>query len=121
VQPPRNPSKTPKGIVFLIGYAATISAVWGYDMVVCRGVLAGVASTLLRLAFLVFVSPSVLATVLFLVACGSAVAFALGALPLFRERKELLLFVVPVASLLIGIAAASSAGIPIRCSLSPWR
>ncbi|HMZ86331.1 MAG TPA: hypothetical protein PKN26_13385 [Giesbergeria sp.] len=121
MQSPRIHSKSPRGIVFLIGYVATISAVLGYDMVVCRGIFAGVLSALLRLGFLVFVSPSVLATVLFLVAFCSAVAFALGALPLFRERKELLLFVIPVAALLLGIAAASNAGIPVRCSLSPWR
>lgn len=121
MQPPRIHSKSPRGIVFLIGYAATLSAVLGYDMVVCSGVFAGVLSALLRLGFLVFVSPGVLATVLFLLACCTAVAFAFGALPLFRERKELLLFVVPVAALLLGIAVASYAGIAVRCSLSPWR
>lgn len=121
MQSPLSSSKSPKGIIFLIGYVSTISAVLGYDILACHGLFAGVVSALMRLSFLVFVSPSVLATILFLLACCSAVAFAVGALPIFRERKELLLFVVPVATFLLGISAASSGDIQLGCSLSPWR
>lgn len=121
MQLPDSHSKSSWGIVVLIGYASTISAVWGYDIVACRGVIAGAASALMRLSFLVFVSPSVLTTVLLMFACWAVVAFALGALPLFRERKELLLFVLPVAALLVGIWAATSGEIQVRCSLYPWR
>jgi hypothetical protein len=113
-------SRSPRGIVILIGYASTISAVLGYDIVACGGVATGVASALMRLSFLVFVSASVLATVLLLFFCCSAIALAVGALPVFRERKELLLLVIPVASFLIGILAALSGEMAVRCALSPW-
>ena len=108
-------------MVFLVGYASTVSGVWGYDLLACRGIAAGTASALLRLTFLVFVTPGVFFTVLLLFVCCTAMAFALGALPVFRERKELLLFVLPVAAFLVGISAATSGEIPVRCALSPWR
>jgi hypothetical protein len=121
MQPPNGGSKSPWRIVLLIGYASTIAGVWGYDMVACRGVIAGTASALLRLTFLVFVSPGVLGTVLLLLACCAAAGYALAALPLFRERKELLLFLLPVAALLVGISAATSGGMQVQCALSPLR
>lgn len=121
MQPPLDRKKPPRGIVFLIGYVTVITGVWGYDMVACRGLVAGAVSALQRLAFLVFVSPRVLVTVLVLFACATAAGFALGALAPFRPRKELLLFVLPVAAFLVGYGVATSGGIPVGCSLSPWR
>ena len=109
------------GIVFLIGYVTTIAGVWGYDMVACRGLVAGAVSALQRLAFLVFVSPRVLVAVLVLFACCTAAGFALAALPVFRQRKELLLVVLPVAAFLVGYGVAMSGAMPVGCSLSPWR
>jgi len=121
LQPPRSQSSTPGGIVFLIGYASTVSAVWGHDIVACSGVGAGVLSALLRLSFLVFVSPSALAVALLLLLACTALALAVGALPVFRDRKELLLLLLPVAWLLIGLSVGSLGLIDARCSLSPWR
>ena len=109
------------GIVLLTGYVSTIAAVWGYDIVACRGVFAGIASALLRLAFLVFVSPTALVAVVASMAVCSAAGLALGWIPVFRERKELLLFLLPVATFLVGLSVASNFDVPVRCALSPWR
>jgi hypothetical protein len=114
-------AKPIRGIVILTGYAATVVGVWGYDMVACRGVGAGTLSAMMRLAFLVFVSPGVFASVVALLAGCSAAALALGALPLFRQCRELLLFVLPVAAFLVGIWLATSGAVHVRCSLAPWR
>ena len=118
---PVNNFKTPTGIVFLIGFVSTIGAVSGYDVVACRGVIAGIVSALMRLSFLVFVSPSALIAALVLFDCCVDVGLAVGALPIFRERKELLLLILPVTAFLVGMSVASSFDMPIRCSLSPWR
>lgn len=74
----------------------------------------------MRLSFLVLVSPSVLIMALILFACCTAVGLAMTALPIFRERRELLLFILPVVAFLVGISAASSADIHFQCALSPW-
>jgi hypothetical protein len=102
-------------------FAATVSAVWGYDLVICRGLLAGSVSTLLRVGFLVLVSPSALITVGAIFAAFTGLGIALAALPIFRKRKELLCFLMPVAALLLGVAVATLTGIQIKCALYPWR
>lgn len=107
-------------IVILIGYVSAMSAVWGYDMVACRGFVVGTVSALMRLAFLVFVSPSVLLTVLLLFSCCALTGYFLAALPVFRERRELLLLILPVATFMIGASAAASGAVPAGCSLAPW-
>jgi hypothetical protein len=114
-------SKRPRGIVVLAGYVGVIAGVWGHDLVACRGFVPGAISALQRLAFLVFVSPPVLATVLGLFAGCTVAAFALAALPAFRQRRELLLIVLPVAMFLVGYGVAASGDLAVRCSLSPWR
>jgi hypothetical protein len=99
-----------------IAYASTVSAVWGYDAVACRGFLAGAVSTFLKLGFLVFVDPSTLITAVSLFLAFVGVGFALAALPVFRERRELLFFLIPVTALLVGIAIAASGEIQLKCS-----
>lgn len=108
-------------ILLAIAGVSTVSAVWGYDMVACRGLIAGAVSTAMKLGFLVFVSPPALAMALLLFAAFGGIGLGLAALPIFRDRKELLLFLLPVTVLFISVVIAMSGHIPIRCALSPWR
>lgn len=104
-----------------LGYASTVSAVWGYSTVACGGVGHGALATLLTLCLVMFVSSKVLAVVLLVFASGTGVALALSAHRWFSERRELLFFLLPVASLLIGAAVGMSLDMKVQCSLGSWR
>jgi hypothetical protein len=105
-----------------MAYASTVAAVWGYNMVACGGVIASVASTLITFCILVFVRPGIGVAVLLVFACSAGIGLALSAHRSFRERKELLFFLLPVASLLIGTALAMSGEVQVKCpSLGRWR
>lgn len=105
-----------------MAYASTVAAVWGYNMVACGGLIASAASTLFTFCLLMFVRPGLGATVVLVFACSLGLGLALAAHRSFRERKELLFFLLPVASFLIGILLAMSGEVPVHCpSLGAWR
>lgn len=114
-------SKLPWWFHPAMAYAMTVSAVWGYNMAACAGLGASVLWTFATFGLLVFVRPDVLVAVVLLFACSAAVGLALSAHRLFRERRELLFFLLPVASLLSGIAVATYGDVHIKCSLGAWR
>jgi hypothetical protein len=114
-------SKLPWWFQPAMTYASTVCAVWGYNMAACGGLGAGVLWTFATFGLLVFVRPDVLVAVLLLFALSAGAGLALSAHRLFRGRKELLFFLLPVASVLIGIAVAASGDVHIKCSLGAWR
>jgi hypothetical protein len=122
VQRAERSSKLPRWFFPAMAYASTVAAVWGYSMVACGGLVASAASTLISFCILVFVRPGVGIPVLLVFACSVGVSLALSAHRSFRERRELLFFLLPVASLLIGAAFAISDEVQVTCpSLGPWR
>lgn len=103
-----------------MAFSSTVAAVWGYSMVGCGGLWSGVMWTLATFGLLMFVRPEVLVTVLLVFASSAGIGLALSAHRLFRERKELLSFLLPVAALLIGIAVAKYGDVHLKCSLGTW-
>jgi hypothetical protein len=114
-------SKLPWWFFPAMAYSSTVAAVWGYNMVACGGMGLGVVWTLVTFCLLVFVRPEVLVAILVVFACSAGVSLGLSAHRLFSERKELLFFLLPVASLLIGLAVAISGEVHVKCSLGAWR
>lgn len=110
-----------KGIVVLFSaFGATVSAIWGYDTVACKGILAGAVSALMRSGFLVFVHIPTLLACLGLLALFLAAAHGLTRSVAFKNRQELLTFVLPVFAFLAGLVVAKVLGIAFRCTLYPW-
>jgi hypothetical protein len=104
-----------------LAYASTVAAVWGFSTVACGGVVRGALGTLLTLCLMMFVSLKVLAVVLLVVAGSAGAALALSAHRWFRDRRELLFFLLPVASLGIGAGVALGFEPQVTCAFGPWR
>lgn len=117
---PRADQPSRVGIVLLSAFAATVSAIWGYDTIACNGLLAGALSALTRAGFLVFVHTGTLAGCLGLLALFIVVAHWLTRRRALENRQELVTFVLPVAALLGGLALGMFAHIGLRCALHPW-
>lgn len=116
------PSPLPWWLFPAMVWAATVSAVWGYHMVACGGFIASVVPTLATFCLLVFLRPEYGLAVLLIVACSTTTGFALSRHRLFRERRELLFFLLPVAALVLGMGLAMSGVLPLTCpSLGAWR
>lgn len=107
-------------IVLFSAFAASVSAIWGYDTVACKGILAGAMSALMRAGFLVFVHPWTLFGCIGLFAVFLAAAYALSRSAAFRNRQELLSLALPVLAFPSGLAAAKFSGIAFSCTLHPW-
>jgi hypothetical protein len=103
-----------------VGLGCSVTAVWAYDIVACGGVVAGALSTLITLCILVFVRVDVLMVVGLAFAAGTGGGVALARHRWFRERKELLLLLLPVVAFLIGLGVAWSGAMRLECSLGPW-
>jgi hypothetical protein len=117
---PADADQKSNGVVVLFsGFAATVSAIWGYDAIACKGVLAGAASAIMRAGFLVFVHSPTLLGCVGLLAAFLGVAHWLTRRPAFRKRQELVTFVLPTLALLGGIALGVWADIGLICALHP--
>lgn len=103
-----------------IGLSCAVSAVWAVEAVACGGLIAGALGALITLCIHALVSLDVTLVVGALFAAGAGAGGLLAAHPWFRPRRELLFFLLPVASLLIGGAVAMSGWIRFECSLGPW-
>ncbi len=103
-----------------MAFSSAVAAVWGYNTVGCGGLVSGVMWTIFTFCLLMFIQPEVLAAVLLVFASSAGIGLALSAHRLFRERKELLSFLLPVAALLIGIAVAKYGDVHLKCSLGTW-
>lgn len=103
-----------------VGFMSSVAAVWAYDSVACGSVLEGALSTLITLCIYVFVRVDVLIVVLLVFATSAGAGVALSRHRPLREKRELLMFLMPVAWLLIGLAAGMSGAMPMECSLGPW-
>lgn len=114
-------SQQSNGLVVLFSaLLATVSAILGHDAIACSGFMAGAISALMRACFLVFVHPWTLVMCLGLLTAFAGIARWLAICRLFRERKELLAFVLPLLALLGGIAVGMFADLGVRCALHPW-
>ncbi len=122
VQAASRPSPLPGWFFPAMAGAATVSAVWGYHMVVCGGILASVVPTLATFCLHVFLRPDYALAVLLTATCSGATGLTLARHRLFRERKELLFFLLPAAAMVLGLGLALSGGLPPHCpSLGAWR
>ncbi|MEO3711247.1 hypothetical protein [Roseateles flavus] len=122
MQAASHPSPLPGWFFPAMAWAATVSAVWGLHMVACGGILASVVPTLATFCLHVFLRPDYALAVLLTAACSGATGLALARHRLFRERKELLFFLLPAAALVLGMGLAMSGGLPPHCpSLGAWR
>lgn len=107
-------------VVLFSAFLATVSAILGHDAIACSGFLSGAISALMRACFLVFVHPLTLVVCACLLGALAGIARCLAVSRLFRERKELLLFILPLSALLGGIAVGVFADLGVRCALHPW-
>ena len=106
--------------VLFSAFLATVSAIFGYDLIACSGLLAGAISALMRAGFLILVDPWTLVVCLGMLAAFAGIARWLATCRPFRERKELLAFVVPLSAFMGGIAVGMFSDMGIRCALHPW-
>ena len=105
-----------------MAWAATVSAVWGHHMVACGGFIPSLVPTVATFCLFVFLRPEYALAVLLTMACSAATGIALARHRLFRGRRELLFFLLPVTALVLGMGLAISAGPPLNCpSLGAWR
>jgi hypothetical protein len=107
-------------VVLFSAIAASITAIWGYDTVACRGILAGAMSALMRAGFLAFVHTGTLLGCIGLFAVFLAAAYGLTRSAAFRNRQELLSLALPVSAFPGGLAAAKFSGVAFGCTLHPW-
>ena len=98
----------------------TIGVVWGVEANACYGLIAGAVGALMRATFLAFTHPPELMFQLMLFAVHLGIAHLLARRRPFRGREELLAMVLPIASFVIGWAAAQTAWVESTCALHPW-
>ena len=113
-------SELPWWLFPAMAYSATVFAVFGYNVIACVGFGSGLWWTFATLCWLIFFVPEMQGTVLLVFACSAGICFVLSKHRLFRERKELLLLSMPIASFLLGFAMAKYAEVRSVCSLGTW-
>lgn len=114
-------SQQSNGLVVLFSaFLATLSAILGHDAITCSGFLAGTISALVRACFLVFVHPRTLVVCLGMLGAFACIARWLAICRLFRKRKELLAFFLPLSALLGGSAVGMFADWGMGCAIHPW-
>lgn len=101
-------------------FMGTIGVVWGVEANACYGLIAGAVGALMRATFLAFTHPPELMFQLMLFAVHLGIAHLLARRRPFRGREELLAMVLPIASFVIGWAAAQTAWVESTCALHPW-
>ncbi len=112
-------SPRPIWVLLLAGFMSTVISMWGVETVTCDGIFAGAMSSLLKLTLHVFALPEVGLAALLVWIAGSGLAFGLSRLGLFRQRVELLLFLIPVAAYFAGVLVAKSGYLKAACALAP--
>lgn len=112
------PTELPWWFFPALALNSAICAVWGYTIVHCGGIVAGILWTFATFGLSIFVLPDVLAAVVALVVCGGGLALGLARHRWFRARRELLL---PMVWLLLGVAVAPNGWLRVTCSLGEWR
>lgn len=106
--------------LLVAAFAGTIGVVWGFEANACNGFIAGVVAALMRATFLAFTHPPELILQLMLFAMHLGVAHLVARRRPFRGRQELLAMVLPLASFVVGWAAARTAWVESTCALHPW-
>jgi hypothetical protein len=100
----------------------TIGAVWGYGTQACGGVFIAAVWTVMMLGFLVLVDLPTLGGALLVFAASAVAALALAASGPLRERKELLLLLLPVIAFAAGLAVAMQGDlVGVKCAMGRWR
>ncbi len=113
-------SESPWWLLPAMACSATIFAVFGYNVIACGGFSSGLWWTFATLGWLMFFIPEIQGAVLLVFACSAGICFFLSKHRLFRERKELLFLIMPIASFLLAFAMAKYAEVRSVCSLGTW-
>lgn len=112
--------KQPNWVVVLVSaFGAAVSTIWGYEIVVCNGLVAGTLSALMRAGFLIFVHLPTFAVGVGLLFLFGSTSYWLARLRMLQERQELITIALPVVALSAGIAFARLSG-GLECALHPW-
>ena len=106
--------------LLVAAFAGALGVVWGFEANACNGFIAGAIAAIMRATFLVFTHPPELIFQLMLFALLLAVAHLVARHRPFRGREELLAMVLPLASFVVGWAAARTAWVESTCALHPW-
>lgn len=113
-------SESPWWLLPAMACSASVFAVFGYNVIACGGFGSGLWWTIATLGWLMFFIPEIQGAVLLLFACSASICFFLSKHRLFRERKELLFLIMPIASFLLAFAMAKYAEVRSVCSLGTW-